>query len=256
MIGIAEVARATGKPLRAALDLVLPPRCLGCGTLVADQGRLCGQCWQALTFLVPPLCRSCGYPLPHALPDAPLCATCAAEPPVYHRARAALRYDDGARGLILNFKHADRTDVAPAFGRWLGRAGAEMLADADLIVPVPLHRWRLLRRGYNQSAILARALAKASGVPLAPDLLQRHQATPSQQGLGARARAENVTASAFRLHPWHRMRVGDRRIVLVDDVLTTGTTVSACARVLQRAGAARVDVLTLARVVRDAANTI
>jgi ComF family protein len=172
---------------------------------------------------------------------------------VYDRARAALRYDDGARRLILAFKHADRTDTAPAFGGWLARAGAELLADAELITPVPLHRWRLLKRGYNQSAILARALARQTGLAFVPDLLQRQRATRSQQGLSGQARLENVTAGAFRVHPWHRGRVDGRRVVLIDDVLTTGASVGACARVLRRAGASQVDVLTLARVVRDAA---
>jgi ComF family protein len=186
------------------------------------------------------------------VPDAPLCGACAVEPPAFDRARAALRYDEGARSLILAFKHADRTDSAPAFGRWLARAGAELLAGADLIAPVPLHRWRLLKRGYNQAAILARALAREAGVALVPDLLQRRRATPSQQGLSGQARLANVTPAAFRPHPWHKARLDGRRVVLVDDVMTTGATVGACAQVLRRAGAAEVDVLTLARVVRDA----
>jgi ComF family protein len=250
------IATLAARTLTGALDLLLPPRCLGCGGLVETQGRLCAGCWRGLAFLGPPVCRICGYPLPHALPEAPLCGACAAEPPAYDRARAALRYDDGSRGLILRFKHADRTDTAPAFGRWLVRAGTDLLQEADLIVPVPLHRLRFLRRGYNQAAILAHALARESGVALVPDLLQRSRATRSQQGLSGRARLDNVTAGAFRIHPWHTRRVAGARVLLVDDVLTTGATVSACARVLRRAGAAQVDVLTLARVVRDAAGPI
>jgi ComF family protein len=238
------------------LDLLLPPRCLGCGGMVESQGRLCAGCWRRLAFLGPPLCRLCGYPLPHALPDAPLCGVCAAEPPAYDHARAALRYDDGSRGLILRFKHADRADTAPAFGRWLAQSGADLLQEADLVAPVPLHRWRFLRRGYNQAAILARALSRESGVAMVPDLLQRCRATRSQQGLSGRARLDNITAGAFRVHPWHAQRAAGARVLLVDDVLTTGATVSACARVLRRAGAAQVDVLTLARVVRDASSPI
>jgi ComF family protein len=245
-----------GRVLYGALDLVLPPRCLGCGAAVEAPGGLCPACWRMLTFLGPPQCRLCGYPLPHALPAAPLCGACAADPPGYDRARAALRYDDGSRGLILAFKHADRTDTAPAFGRWLARAGAELVADADLVAPVPLHRWRLLKRGYNQAAILAQALARETGVRLLPDLVQRVRATASQQGLGGRARIENITAGAFRIHPWHRRRIDGAKVLLIDDVLTTGATVEACARVLRRAGAAQIDILTLARVVRDAANPI
>jgi ComF family protein len=239
-----------------ALDVLLPPRCLGCGAVVETQGRLCAPCWRGLKFLGPPQCRLCGYPMPHALPDAPLCPACAAEPPAYDRARAALRYDEDSRRLILAFKHADRTDITPALGRWLARAGSELLAEADVIAPVPLHRWRLLRRGYNQAALLANALAPAVSVAVVPDLLQRVRATASQQGLSGRARLENITAGAFRLHPWHRRRVEGRRVVLVDDVLTTGATVGACACVLRRAGASQIDILTLARVVRDASNPI
>jgi ComF family protein len=253
---IEAVRAVTGRVLESALDLVLPPRCLGCGSAVEAPGRLCAACWRTLTFLGPPQCRHCGYPLPHALPEEPLCGACAADPPGYHRARAALRYDDGSRGLILAFKHADRTDTAPAFGRWLARAGAELLKDADLVAPVPLHRWRLLKRGYNQAAILAQALARDAGVPLLPDLIQRVRATRSQQGLGGRARLDNITSGAFRAHPWHRRRIEGARVLLVDDVLTTGATVEACARVLGRAGAIQVDVLTLARVVRDASNPL
>jgi ComF family protein len=178
------------------------------------------------------------------------------EPLVFGRARAALRYDEGARGLILAFKHADRTDSAPLFGRWLARAGRELLADAELITPVPLHRWRLLRRGYNQAAVLAAALARESGLPLAPDLVQRRRATRSQQGLSAQGRLVNITPASFRPHPWHRRRLAGRKVVLVDDVMTTGATVTACCRVLLAAGAERVDVLTLARAVRDAATPI
>ena len=244
----------TGRMLLGLLDVVLPPRCLACGGMVETQGRLCAGCWRALTFLAPPQCRLCGYPLPYALPEAPLCGSCAVEPPAFDRARAALRYDEGARSLILAFKHADRTDSAPAFGRWLARAGAELLAGADLIAPVPLHRWRLLKRGYNQAAILARALARETALPLVPDLLQRRRATRSQQGLSGQARLANVTAGAFRPHPWHRARIAGRKVVLVDDVMTTGATVGACAQVLRKAGAAGVDVLTLARVVRDASS--
>jgi ComF family protein len=250
------VAALAARGARGLLDLILPPRCLRCGIAVEGPARVCAECWRSLTFLGPPQCRLCGYPLPHAVPAAPLCGECTRNEPVYDRARAALRYDDGARRLILAFKHADRTDTAPAFGAWLARAGAELLIDADLIAPVPLHRFRLLKRGYNQAAILAHALAEEAGLPLIPDLLQRRRATASQQGLSGRARLANVTAGAFRVHPWQRQRLRDRRVVLIDDVLTTGATVGACARVLRRAGASRVDVLTLARVVRDAATPI
>jgi ComF family protein len=166
-----------------------------------------------------------------------------------------LVYDEGSRALVLGFKHGDRLHAAATFGAWVARAGMELLADADLVAPVPLHRWRLLRRRYNQAALIAGAATKTPGTagtgPVhIPDLLIRMRATPIQGGLGAAARARNV-AGAFRLNARYADRVKGARVVVIDDVLTTGATVSACARVLRRGGAARVDVLTLTRVVLD-----
>jgi ComF family protein len=237
---------------RAALDLLLPPRCLGCGVEVAGAGSLCPACWARLRFLTPPWCRVCGYPLPHAAPEAPLCPTCAVEPPAYDRARAALRYDEGSRRLVLAFKRGARFEGLGSFARWLAAAGGELLADADAVLPVPLHRWRLLARGYNQSAVLAQALARETGRPWLPDALRRVRATASQQGLSASGRLENIGPSAFGVAPRARARLEGARVVLVDDVLTTGATLTACAVALRRHGVARVDALALARVVRDA----
>jgi len=235
--------------LRAAVDAVLPPRCLGCGDVVEDTGTLCGPCWSGLTWLAPPACACCGFPFPYAAPAGTLCAACTRQPPAFDRARAVFRYDDASRGLVLGFKHADETHAAPAFGRWLVRAGADLLADADLVAPVPLHRWRLLYRRYNQAALLAHAVSRSSGVRLAVDLLARRRHTPQQGRLSRLARQRNVRA-AFALRPRWREAVAGRRVLLLDDVLTIGATVEECARVLRRHGAAGVDVLTLARVVR------
>lgn len=232
------------------LDGLLPPRCIGCGGNVVEQATLCASCWTELRFVGTAVCRRCGRPLPGAAAAAPICGACAAVPPAYGRGRSALIYDDGCRRMILRFKHGGRIEAAPVFARWLTQAGVEMLAEADGVVPVPLHRWRLLARGFNQSAILARALTKACGVTLVVDGLVRTRATVSQQGLGALARRRNVTSTAFAVHPWHRSWVEGRQIVLVDDVLTTGATANACARALLQAGARAVDVLTLARTDR------
>jgi len=240
-----ELRRLAGR----ALDAVLPPRCLGCGGAVDLQGALCPDCWRRLTFLGPPQCACCGLPFEFEVGAGARCGACHADPPAFARARAVLAYDAGSRELILGFKHADRTYAAPPFGRWLARSGVELLADAELIAPVPLHRRRLWQRRYNQSALLALALGKAAGLPVAADLLVRHRATPSQAGRSRTARRRNVQG-AFSVRPSRRGAVPGRRILLVDDVLTTGATVHECARVLRRAGAAAVDVITLARVVR------
>jgi ComF family protein len=235
---------------RAALDLLLPSRCLGCGIEVSTPSSTCPACWPLLTFIPPPCCRTCGCPLPHAAADAPLCGVCAVEPPAYDRARAALRYDEGSKRLILAFKRGARFEGLRSFGRWLAAAGAELAADADWIVPVPLHRWRLLSRGYNQAAVLAAAVARETGRPWLPDTLLRIRATRSQQGLGAAEREANIDAKAFAVRPRHRERIAGAKVLLVDDVLTTGATLTACTAVLRQAGAARVDALALARVVR------
>jgi ComF family protein len=233
----------------AVLGLLLPHRCLACGTSVESAGALCPDCWSGVTFIAPPICDCCGYPFPYDAGEGALCAACSARHPVYGRARAVFAYDEASRGPVLAFKHADRTDAAPAFGAWLKRAGSALLAEAGLVVPVPLHRTRLLARRYNQAAELARALAAASGVAAAPDLLVRTRRTPSQGGLSATGRRRNVQG-AFAIRPGMEGAARGARIVLVDDVLTTGATAEACARTLLRAGAAAVDVLTLARVVR------
>ena len=246
MMGAWSVLRRMG---RLALDALLPPQCLCCGEVVGEPGVLCPTCWERIDFITEPLCACCGAPFELSLgPDA-LCGGCIRESPGFARARAVFVYADPAKALILRFKHADRTDMAPAFAHWMSRAGAELIAEADLIAPVPLHWTRLLRRRFNQAALLANAVAKLSGRPAAPRLLLRRRRTPTQGGLGREARGRNVRgAIAVR----NAEQVVGRRILLIDDVLTTGATVSECSRVLLKAGAVAVDVLTIARVVRVA----
>lgn len=234
----------------AVLDIVLPPLCMACREPVSAPGRLCGPCWGQADFIAPPQCATCGLPFDYDLGPGAVCAPCAAAPPAFDRARAVLRYGDVARRLVAGFKYADRTHLAVWLAAWLARAGAALLDDADLLVPVPLHRRRLVVRRFNQSAMLARALSKACGAAAPVGALVRHRATPAQAGLDRARRARNV-AGAFRVPAGERAGLAGRRVVLVDDVLTTGATAQACARVLRRAGAARIDVLTLARVVPD-----
>lgn len=245
--------------IRRALDLVLPTRCLGCGVEVAGDGSLCPACWQGIGFIAAPHCARCGLPFDYDPTgegatgdgaDRLICGACAAHPPAFDRCRSVFAYDDGSRPLVLGFKHGDRTDCAPAFARWLARAAALLLTEPDtLIAPVPLHRWRLLKRRYNQSALMALALGRLTGRTVIPDLLVRRRATESQGGLTAKGRARNV-AGAFAPHPRWRDRLRGARVLLIDDVYTTGATVGECARVLRRAGVRAVDVATLARVVK------
>jgi len=232
---------------RGLVDVVLPPRCIACGNIVEEPDTLCGSCWGGITFFAPPWCGGCGLPFPHPMGENAVCADCARAGRAWDRARAVLRYDKNSRALVLGLKHADRTDIASAFGRWMLRAGSEVLADAELLAPVPLHWSRLFQRRYNQAALLANAIHLAGGPPAAVDCLVRHRRTPSQGHLGPLARERNVR-SAFAVR--RAAEVTGRRLVIIDDVMTTGATVDECARVLKRAGAASVGVLTLARALR------
>jgi ComF family protein len=244
-------AEALRGALKLAADLLLPPVCISCRKRVSPHGLLCGDCWAKIDFIAPPLCSRLGVPLPYDTGEPSLSAAAIADPPVYDRARAAARYSSTMRDLIQSFKYGDRHEGVPLFGRWMAAAGAELLADADVIVPVPLYRSRLWSRRFNQSAMLAQEVGKLTGVPVDCFLLARVKRTPSQVGLTAAQRRKNV-AGAFRVTAAKGALRG-KRIVVVDDVITTGATAEACARVLKRAGAASVDILALARAVEPSA---
>lgn len=249
-------SRHGGRLLRAVLDLVYPPLCVCCRRPVADPYNLCSQCWSKASFLDGPECARCGAPFELDSGPGTLCAACHAHPPAFERARSVMRYDDASKAPILALKRADRLDVVPAFARWLARSGRSLLDEADLIVPVPLHRRRLWSRRFNQAALLANALSRLSRVPTDPLLLVRTRATKSQGVMpSARARRRNVRG-AFEVAPGKDAAIRGRRVLLVDDVFTTGATLEACAKALKRAGAAEVLALTLARVVRSHAITI
>jgi len=233
--------------VKRVLDLLFPPQCMGCRASMAE-GGFCAACWSRITFLDGPCCACCGLPFPVAMEGSARCAACLAAPPAFDSLRAILAYDEHGRDAILALKHADRLDLVPGFARWLARAGQEVIAQSDMIVPVPLHRGRLWQRRYNQSAELGRRLGRQSGLAFAPLALIRSRATPSQGRMsGAKARRRNVLG-AFKVP--QGADVKGKRILLLDDVVTTGATVQACARALKRAGAAQVHVLALARVVK------
>lgn len=232
-------------------DVALPPRCVACGRSAGDHDALCGGCWAGIDFIQQPLCDRLGIPLPFAAPDsdaALVSAAALADPPAYDRARSVARYSDVMRRLIHDLKYRDRHIAVVLFTRWLQFAGSELLKETDLLVPVPLHASRLWFRRFNQSALLASALSRTSGRPCDPLLLARTRRTRSQVGLSADQRTRNLSG-AISVTKDKELAVKGRAILLIDDVITTGATANACAKALRRAGAARIDVLALGRVV-------
>jgi ComF family protein len=237
--------------LGAAADLALPPQCLACDRPVGSHGSLCPVCWSRLRPIEKPYCARLGTPFAHALGEGALSAEAIADPPPFDRCRAVAIFDDVARRLVHGLKYRDRLELAAWMARWMARAGSEIVAEADVVVPVPLHRRRLWRRRANQSALLASTIAQSAGKPFAPAALARIRPTRQQVGLTPGQRDRNVRG-AFRVAADEAMAVAGRRVLLVDDVYTTGATVKAATRALLRAGAAGVDVLVFARVVRAA----
>lgn len=232
-------------------DFLWPPQSLVGEAGVTTPGSLDPASWSALRFLTPPWCACCGFTF--ATDDAPggFCGACLADPPDFDIARAPLAYDAISRQMILDLKRAGRRDGLATFGAWMVQAGGTEWPPDALIAPTPLHWTRLIERRFNQSAWLAEALASRTKLPLKRELLERVRRRRSQGGLSASARRRNV-AGVFRLPKRHHALVRGRTVVLVDDVFTTGATANACARALKAGGAARVCVITLARVMRPA----
>jgi len=244
---LAACRGAWSQAAKLALDVALPTLCVSCREPVDGEG-VCAECWAKLSFIAPPYCPRLGIPFVYDPGPDMLSMEAIASPPAYTRARAAVRYDDVARTLVHALKYQDRTDLAPAMGRWMARAGRELLGVADVLVPVPLHWRRGWSRRYNQSGALARIIEQQTRVPVAAEALRRIRRTEQQIGLSRPQRASNVQG-AFKVAPDRQHLISGRRVVLIDDVLTSGATVDACARALLRAKASTVDVLVFARVV-------
>lgn len=233
----------------ALADLALPPQCLACDREVGRLGGLCPVCWGGFRMIERPYCEQLGIPFAYDLGAGALSAEAIADPPPFARCRAVAHFDEVARKLVHGLKYRDHVELARWMGGWMARAGADVIAEADIVAPVPLHRYRLWMRRFNQSAALAQAVARQAGKRFAPTLLRRVRATAQQVGLTATERDKNVRG-AFRVMPEERPEIAGRRVLLVDDVYTTGATVKAATRALLRGGAGAVDVLCFARVVR------
>lgn len=258
-----EEAEEQGKENRAAValghlagiaqratDFLFPPACPGCGRMLSRHSAVCTACWQKIVFIERPYCEVLGIPFGHDLGQGILSAEAIANPPDFDRLRSVCAFNGTARNLVHALKYRDRTELAPMLALWMARAGKEILADCDAIVPVPLHSFRLMSRKFNQAAELALALSRLSGKPMLAAAVRRTRNTEHQVGLGRTGRAENVRG-AFRVTERGRTELVGKRIVLVDDVYTTGATVSAIARVARRAGVADISVLTFARALPD-----
>jgi ComF family protein len=251
----ARIAQGAAAALRTALgacaDLIVPPCCLVCRARIGAHHVLCAPCWREVSFIRPPLCDVLGIPLPFDAGERTVSAAAVAHPPAYDRARAVAHYSGAMRTLVHQLKYADRHDARTLLGRWLAEAGRELLPGIDLIVPVPLSRLRLLQRQFNQAAVLALEVSLQTGIPTDPLILARTRSTRSQVGMTRDQRRRNV-AGAFSVPASWRAWLAGRNVLVIDDVVTTGATVDACARTLRRAGAARVDVLALALVTNEA----
>lgn len=233
---------------RRGLNILLPARCIGCGVNVEQAGALCVECWGKIQFISKPSCFKCGTPFPYHMGDNAICGGCMESPPLYDRAVSAFLYDDASRKLITRFKYGDQIHSARTLTEFMFRAGQDFLWQGDVIVPVPLHPIRLLKRRYNQSALLAQILSHQSDVPYNPSALVRSRHIPPQASLQRNKRQKNVKG-AFDVPVKQQEYINGKIILLVDDVVTTGATLNECARVLKKAGAAKVFVLTLAKTV-------
>jgi predicted amidophosphoribosyltransferase len=240
-----------GTNIQTALQLLFPPRCIGCGDLVESDFGLCGKCWRETPFIGGLVCDACGTPLPGDVSDQGVhCDDCMARPRPWSQGRAAILYKEKGCKLVLALKHGDRHDIVRPATFWMKRAAKPLLRENMLVAPVPLHWSRFLKRKYNQSALLAQKLARELGLGYCPDLLQRPRATGTMEGLSLPRRFARMQ-DAITVHPRRAPQMTGRPVLLVDDVMTSGATLSACAEACLVANASEVCVVTLARVAKD-----
>jgi ComF family protein len=237
--------------LKGAIDLILPNQCAACGELVEGGGVLCGACWRQTPFVSGLVCDGCGVPLPGTDEAEVRCDECLSFPPAWSRGRAALIYRDTAKRLVLALKHGDRLDLVGPASEWMARAASPLVGPETVVVPVPVHRWRLIRRRYNQAALLAQGIARRTGQTCLPGAIVRTRPTGSQDGKSREARYANLEG-VFRVDAKAARRIAGRPVLLVDDVMTSGATLTGCTEALRDAGAADVSTVVLARVARDA----
>lgn len=231
------------------LDIILPPHCLLCKNTVEENGSLCSSCWSDMDFISKTSCSICSTPFEFDVGEDSLCASCIKERPIYDRSKTVFIYNDKSRKLITGFKYEDKIHAAKSFAKWLFTTGKDLVEESDLIIPVPLHRIRLFTRRYNQSSLIAAELAKQVYLPVAHDVLIRKKNNKPQASLPRNQRLKNVIG-AFAVKEKCKNLIEGKNILLIDDVMTTSATVSECAKVLKKNGAAKVNILTLAKTVR------
>ena len=248
LIFMPALKKSAAALMHAVIDTLLPPRCMGTGEIVDRQGMISARFWPELSFIEKPCCQTCGLPFSFDTPEGTLCASCMESEPKFDLARAAVAYNDASRKLVLDFKYGDRLHAVHTFVPWMARCGAEIISQTDVVVPVPLHPRRLWMRRFNQSALLAAALARSCGKDYISDALLRLRATKQQKGLSRKERLQNVK-NAFAVN--EKRDVRGKNVLLIDDVFTSGATLNECARALKKSGAEKVFVLTIARVTRE-----
>ena len=234
------------KIFQKILNFLLPPHCPICGKQIWDHHAVCGECFGKLHFISGAICQKCGKPLPYK--EAQVCASCLKKPPIYNRAISILKYNETSKALILPFKHADNIELTPLLSQWMSRKGKDLILECDCIIPVPLHITRLFKRKYNQSALLAKSLSKIYKKEYLPSVLVRSKRTESQGHMSSTQRKQNIK-NAFKIQ--NADRIKGKKVLLIDDVMTTGATINECTKVLLKAGAKSVSILTLARVIKD-----